>query len=62
MQLRDAIKVLDSDAHARDPDVEIKPEFKDPLINALNKACAGSKDMLFLDYAALVAQKVKIAP
>ena len=44
------------------PDVEIKPEFRDPLINALMKACAGSKDALFLDYAALVAQKVKIAP
>ena len=30
MQLRDAIKVLDSDAHARDPDIEIKPYLPEP--------------------------------
>jgi predicted TIM-barrel fold metal-dependent hydrolase len=33
MQLRDAVKVLDSDAHARDPDVEIKPYLPEPYRN-----------------------------
>lgn len=43
------------------PDVEIKPEFRDALVGALNKACGGSRDKLFLDMAALVAERVKIA-
>ena len=30
MELRDAIKVLDSDAHARDLDMEIKPYLPEP--------------------------------
>ena len=33
MELRDAIKVLDSDAHARDPDTEIKPYLPEPYRN-----------------------------
>ena len=43
------------------PDMEIKPEFKDVLINALNKVCGGARDKLYMDYTALVAEKVKIA-
>ncbi len=43
------------------PDMEIKPEFKEVLINALNKVCGGARDKLYMDYTALVAEKVKIA-
>lgn len=45
------------------PDVEIKPEFRDALVGALNKACGGSnREKLFLDQSAQVAERVKIAP
>ena len=33
MELRDAIKVLDSDAHARDFDTEIRPYLPEPYRN-----------------------------
>lgn len=33
MELREAIKVLDSDAHARDTDAEIKPYLDAPYRN-----------------------------
>ena len=33
MELRDAIKVLDSDAHARDFDAEIRPYLPEPYRN-----------------------------
>jgi hypothetical protein len=42
------------------PDMEIKPEFRDVLINAVNKVCANNKDKFYADYAALVADRVKI--
>jgi hypothetical protein len=42
------------------PDVEIRPEYKTPVLNAVNKACGSSKDKLFMDMTAAVADKVKI--
>jgi len=45
------------------PDIEIRPEFKDPIVGNVNKVCGSSanKDKLFMDIVALVAEKVKIA-
>jgi hypothetical protein len=42
-------------------DVEIQSEFKDPLVNAVNKACSSNRDKPYIDYVALVAERVKIA-
>ncbi len=42
------------------PDVEIQPEFRDTLVGALNRACGNSRDKLFLEMAAQVADRVKI--
>jgi len=42
------------------PDMEIRPEYKGPVINAVNKACTSSKDKLFMDMTMAVADKVKI--
>ncbi len=43
------------------PDMAINPENKPPLIGAMNKVCGGNRDKLYMDYAALVAERVKIA-
>ena len=43
------------------PDVEIKPEFKDALLNAVNKVCANNRDKLYIEYIGLISEKVKIA-
>lgn len=43
------------------PDMAINPENRAPLVGAMNKVCGGNRDKLYLDYAALVAEKVKIA-
>ncbi|MSO73361.1 MAG: hypothetical protein EXQ84_07130 [Rhodospirillaceae bacterium] len=43
------------------PDMAINPENRGPLVGAMNKVCANNRDKLYLDYAALVAEKVKIA-
>ncbi len=42
------------------PDLEINIENKPALTGALIKACTNAKDKLFIDYAALVAEKVKM--
>ena len=46
--------------NATEPNMEIKIENKAQLMAVMNKACAGNRDTLFLDLAALVAAKVKI--
>jgi len=43
------------------PDMEIKIENKPAIIGVLNRACAKSADTLYMDLAAQVAEKVKIA-
>lgn len=43
------------------PDVEIKPEFKPQLLNAVNKVCNNNRDKTYIEYIALVAERVKIA-
>jgi hypothetical protein len=43
------------------PDVEIKPEFKGTLLNAVNKVCNANREKVYIDYLALVAERVKIA-
>ncbi len=43
------------------PDTAIGPENQGPLVSAMNKVCANNRGTLYLDYAALVAEKVKIA-
>ncbi len=39
---------------------EIGGEFKDVLVGAINKNCAGRRDTRYMDLAALVAEKVKL--
>lgn len=46
------------------PDMEINPENKPTLIGVVlsDRACGKNRDKLFMDYAAQVAEKVKLAP
>jgi hypothetical protein len=57
-----AFALVQGNKNVGTPDMEIPSEYMQPVIGALNNACVKNRDTLYMDLAAQVADKVKIAP